>query len=67
MKKTYIGSKYFFVCYSTLKQLKVDIERKGEEKVIDFNGWLLITKKDNKKYKYCLFKGEISRTLVVED
>ena len=60
MRKTYIG-------YSSLTQLKVDIERKGEEKVIDFNGWHLITKKGNKKYKYCLFKGEISRTLVVED
>lgn len=53
--------------YSSLTQLKVDIERKGEEKVIDFNGWLLITQKGNKKYKYGLFKGEVSRTLIIED
>ena len=53
--------------YSSLTQLKVDIERKGEEKVIDFNGWLLITQKGKKKYRYGLYKGEVSRTLIIEN
>ena len=52
--------------YNSLAQFKAELEKKGKEKIIEFNGWSLTTKRGNKKIRYGLYKGEISETLIVE-
>lgn len=51
--------------YSSLTQLKVDIEKEGKETVLEFNGAFLLTQIGKKKFRYGLYKGEVSRTLIL--
>ena len=53
--------------YSSLTQLKVDIEKKGDEEIIELNVLYFITQKDNKKYRYTLTDGKANRTLIIEE
>ena len=47
--------------YRSLDQRRKEIERDGKEKVIEFNGASLITKKGRKTFVYGLYMGQISR------
>ena len=52
--------------YSSLSQLKEELEKEGREEIVSFNGAFLITKHNDKTWIYGLYKGEVSRTLKVE-
>jgi|SaaInl5LU_22_DNA_1037371.scaffolds.fasta_scaffold241969_1 hypothetical protein len=52
--------------YNSLTQLKNEIERDGKEKVIEFDGSKLLTKRGNKVIRYGLCLGEVSETFIVE-
>lgn len=52
--------------YSSLSQLKEELEKEGLEEIVSFNGAFLITKHDDKTWIYGLYKGEVSRTLKTE-
>jgi hypothetical protein len=49
--------------YSSLTQFKQELEKEGIEKILEFNGAFLITKRGNKKIVYGLYKGVISSTV----
>jgi hydroxymethylpyrimidine pyrophosphatase-like HAD family hydrolase len=53
--------------YSSLTQFKDELEKKGKEKIISFNGAFLITKEGKNNWIYGLYKGEVSRKLEVKD
>ena len=46
--------------WSSLSQLKSEIERSGKEKIKEFNGYELITN----KWRYGLYDGVLTRNLV---
>jgi len=52
--------------YSSLTQLKVEIEREGKCEVLEFNGMHLIVQCDNKKIRYGLNRGEVIETILLE-
>ena len=48
--------------YGSLTQFKQELEKEGIEKILEFNGAFLITKRGNQKIDYGLYKGLISST-----
>ena len=50
--------------YSSLSQLKNEIEKKGDEKVAYFNGEYLYTKRGRKEIRYGLYDGNVSITII---
>lgn len=50
--------------YSSLSQLKNEIEKKGDEKVTYFNGEYLYTKRGRKEIRYGLYDGNVSITII---
>ena len=52
--------------YNSLTQLKNELEREGKEKVIEFDGCKLITKRGRKIIRYGLYMGEVSETFIVD-
>lgn len=50
--------------YSSLNQLKNEITRKGDEKVLEFTGEYLYTRRGRKKIRYGLFQGNVSCVIV---
>lgn len=53
--------------YSSLSQVKNEIEKKGDEKVTEFTGEYLYTKRGRKEIRYGLYDGNISVTIIGED
>ena len=50
--------------YSSLNQLKNEIKRKGDEKVIQFTGEYLYTRRGRKKIRFGLFQGNVSCVII---
>lgn len=50
--------------YSSLSQVKNEIEKKGDEKVTYFNGEYLYTKRGRKEIRYGLYDGNVSITII---
>ncbi len=50
--------------YSSLSQLKNEIEKKGDEKVTEFIGEYLYTKRGRKEIRYGLYQGNVSITII---
>ena len=50
--------------YTSLNQLKNEIQSKGDEKVSLFTGEYLYTKRGRKEIRYGLFQGNVSVTII---
>lgn len=53
--------------YNSLTQLKNELKREGKEKILEFDGASLITKKGRKTFVYGLYLGQISRREVTNE
>ena len=53
--------------YASLTKFKQEIERKGKEKVLSFDGAHLYTKRGSKKIRYGLYLGQIIETTVFKE
>jgi|TARA_B110000908_G_C10023362_1_gene343917 hypothetical protein len=49
--------------YQSLSQFSEYIEKQGE-KIIEFNGYELITKRGKKKIRYALFDGKVTEMIL---
>ena len=49
--------------YHSLSQFSEYIEKQGE-KIIEFNGYELITKRGQKKIRYALFDGKVTEMIL---
>tara|TARA_R110000744_G_scaffold63982_1_gene131585 strand:- start:237 stop:446 length:210 start_codon:yes stop_codon:yes gene_type:complete len=49
--------------YHSLSQFSEYIEKQGE-KIIEFNGYELITKRGKKKIRYALFDGKVTEMIL---
>ena len=52
--------------YNSLTQLKNELEREGKEKILEFDGAKLMTRRGRKTVRYGLCMGEVSETFIVD-